>query len=403
MVEDLLKEYKNMPKTANDKLYYYEVFNECYDRDKNIKDDMVIFVAELSKNCWLEDEYTKCSIGDYAEYILSGIYDYDATLEELNDLDYSEIVEGLDNGNEFKDLLIFNNIGYEYAFTTIDNCKYYIKNGEDGFYITNPEDRLIKKPTPMDNDIETIMDLLKEDKIKHISYFSHYRIRQIIKENLNYEAGDYSLGIDNYKKYCLDRYITNEDIIKKLTEKKILNENNVNIDLSLTEIDGQYTPINKMGRLSKYFHNIDNKGQSYHYVASLNNGTDYYYKKDFYLALDKNNIVKEFSEKKHFLLKELVNNNKFVYITDEEGKKIANEIKDDYNNILEESKSKDNILLDNNFNLIDKFMEYQQLKECNYFENYKIYRFFKSNNEFIKDAIEKKVKSKENNNEIKMI
>lgn len=353
--EELLKEYKKLPDDIKGHLNEMDAYYECYQRDKNISDEMVIFITSLARECWLDDEYSKADIASYANYILDGIYKYNATKEELEDLYSKDIVESYNQDDDFEDLLKFDTDEYQYCFSTSDGNKYYCEKGEDGFYIVNGDDRCIKKPNPMDSDYETIFSLLDENKITDLPLSMHYNIRCIIKENILPDdelSEEYKNGIENYKKYCEDRFITSEDILRAT---------NLENDISLTNIDNFYTKINKMERLSKYFHNIDRNGNSYLYVASLNNGTDYYYKKGKYLALDKNNVVKEFEETPRFMLNELNNKYKFAYLSDDELSKISKEIEDDYNDLRRPKK--DNVFNDRTGYKLDKFMEYVSDKE----------------------------------------
>lgn len=355
MNREVLEEYKKLSDNIKNKVNEMSAYNACYERDKNMSDDMVIFITSLAKDCWLKDEYSRAGIVDYVDYILQGVYEYGATKNELDNISCRDIVEGFNCDYEFEDLLKFDLSDYEYAFETTEDYKYYCKKDDEGYYVVRSDDRLIKSPNPMDNDVDTLFNLLEENKIKHISYPLHYTIRKTIKDDYVDVIEDYPKGIENYKKYCLDRFITSEDILKKL---EMDNDN-----ISLTEIDGQYTQIKKMDRLAKYFHNIDENGKTYSYVASLSNGTDYYYKEGRYIALDKNNVVKNFPDTPNFILNELHKKDKIVYLTDDEIERIKNNIENDYKNL--NISKKDNIFsVEKNYKL-DKFMEYVNNKELN--------------------------------------
>lgn len=364
--EKLLEEYKKLPDDIKSHLNEMDAYYECYQRDKNISDEMVIFITSLARECWLDDEYSKADIASYANYILDGIYNYGAKKEELEDLYSKDVVASYNQDDDFEDLLKFDTSGYQYCFSTSDGYKYYCEEGEDGFYIVDSDERCVKKPHPMDSDYETIFNLLDENKITDLPLSMHYNIRCIIKENILPDeelSKEYKNGIENYKKYCLDRFITSEDILRATNLKN---------DISLTNIDNYYTKINKMERLSKYFHNIDRNGNSYSYIASLDNGTDYYYKKGKYLALDRNNVVKEFEEKPKFMLNELSNKHKFAYLSDSELKKISNDIEIDYNDL--KRPKKENIFNERTTYKLDKFLDYINDKKINFsFSNNAIY------------------------------
>ena len=321
----LLEEYKKMPKNIQDNLHILDSYHTCYLRDENMSDDMVEFVTNRAKDCWIADDYCHAGVTNYTDYLLDAIYEYDATKEELDELYTADIVEAFNSDDSAEELVTFDTTNYEYCFSTIDRLNYYAD--DDGLYIVNDNDRCIKKPNPMENPLDEIFSLLKENKIVYMPLSMHYNIRCMIKNDI---LGDeeleerYKLGIENYKKYCVDRFITSEDILYKCGE---------DTDISLTDIDGKYTQTNMMERLSKYYNNIHKDGSRYSYVASLDNGIDYYYKKGKYLALDKNNVVKEFDETNNFLFKELNKKHKFIHIEPEERLKMAREINQEYKNL----------------------------------------------------------------------
>lgn len=383
----VLLEYKKLPDIVKNNLHYILSYNACYKRDNNISDNMVNFITSLSQECWLDDIYSRASIDYYTDYLLDAIYDYGATKEDLEDLDVSDIIESFNNNKSAEEILKFKKDDYIYCFTTNENLKYYSQPGNDnGFYIVNENDRCIRKPHPMDNAYDDVFDLLKQNKITNISMDMHYNIRCMIKNDIFNDKellNEYKLGIENYKKYCLDRYITSEDILK-IT--------GLDTDISLTEIDGSFTKLNKMNRLANYYHNIDKKGNSYDYVGSLNNGTDYYYKNGKYLALDKNNIVKEFDDKKNFMLKELQEKYKFAFLSDSELSKIACDIENDYLGLRVEIK--DNILEEKSLYAVSEFMRYENSKEHNTFKNPNLSTYINGHIRF-KEEIEKELKKEE--------
>lgn len=357
----LLEEYKKMPKNIRDNLHVLDSYHTCYMREEDISDDMVEFITSMAKECWLKDEHSHAGITNYTDYLLDAVYEYGATKEELNALYIADIVEAFNSEDNAEKLVKFDTTNYEYCFSTIDRKSYY--SDGDGLYVVDDNDRCIQKPHQMIEQLDEIFSLLNEDKIIYMPLSMHYNIRCMIKNDI---LGDeeleerYKVGIENYKKYCIDRFITSEDILNKC---------GLDNDISLTDIDGKYTKINMMKRLSKYYNNIHGDGSRYSYAASLDNGIDYYYKKGKYLALDKNNIVKEFNETNNFLFKELNKKYNFIHIELEERMKLAKKVEQDYEHLTNGNISKLMYLNEKPLYEINAFLKHEMTKELDSFSD----------------------------------
>jgi len=358
-MQDLLREYNGLPESIRNNLHILDGFHACYEKDENISDDMATFITSMAYDCWLKDEYSKASVSNYAEYLLEAVYDYGATKEELDEISLRDIVEAFNLEDSPETLLEFDTSDLEYCFATVDRLRYY--SDEDGLYVLNDKGRCLKKPHPSEDTMDEIFSLLAEDKIVYMPFSMHYNIRCMIKNDIMRDEElkeQYKDGIEKYKNICLNKNITSEDILKAV---------DLDNDISLTEIDGLYTKANKMERLSKYYHNIHEDGSNYTYVASFDNGTDYYYKKGKYLALDKNNVVKEFEDNDNFLISELKEKYKFLHITDDEIDRITNKIENDFEK--ENRDKQDNIFSRKNISALVTFVDYLESKDISPFKN----------------------------------
>jgi len=394
MYENLLEEYKKLPDEIKSDLHILDGFNTCYMRDKNISDDMVIFITNIARECWLDDEYSDASVSSYVDFLLDGVYENGVTKEELGELYSKDIVEAYNTDGSIEDIVQFDTSNLEYCFATVDRLKYY--SDSDGLYAVNNSGRCIKMPHPMENPMDEIFNLLAEDKIVYMPLSMHYNIRCMIKNDIMGDEEleeEYKVGIDKYKNECIKKNITSEDILRVV---------NLNNDISLTEIDGVYTKKNKMERLSNYYHNIHDDVNNYTYAASLDNSTDYYYKNGKYLALDKNNVVKEFDDKDYFLISELKDKHNFVHITDEEIYKITREIKKIYRN---DNNDETNKLFNKKIDSLVKFTTYLERKEIRPFKDevlpvaismFKAFREIEKKDLSRKIKVSKKYKSKDN-------
>lgn len=359
MENKLLQEYKNLPEVVRNNLIKMLAYDTCYNRDNNISDELAIFICDMAYTCWLEDDNNNSIVG-YTDYLLDAIYEYNATKEELEDADIDDIIEAFNDDESIENALKFRRDNYIYFMSTTDGFSYYM--GEDGLYVLNEKRKCVDIGHPMEDSTQKLFDILKDKEIEDMPLSSHYDIRNFIENEI---TGDDELeksckdGIDKYKQYCLKHFITKEDI------ERSENANNVNEVISLTDIDGIYTDENKMKRLSKY---VDDY-MSYSYVASLNNGTDYYYKDKTYLAIDKNNVIKKFNEEKAFLLNEINQKYKFIYLSENERRKIASEIERDFN--TRERRNPNNLLTNvRYFDSISSFLDYENTKELDDFKDH---------------------------------
>lgn len=356
MRNDLLNEYKKLPEIIKNNLVKMLAYDTCYNRDRNMSDEMVDFISNKAYNCWIEDNNNN-SIVDYVDYLLSAVYDYKAKKGELEDVDIYDIISNFNDEEPAESILRFRNDDYTYMWTTTDGFSCYCN--EDGLYVLNKDGRCVSEGHPMEDSTEKMFDILRDKEISDMPLDTHYDIRCAIENDImgDSELEDrYKEGIEKYKNYCLKNFITKEDIVKAVKLYDVI---------ALTEIDGEYTSENKIKRLSKYF----DKYRGCSYVASLDNGTDYYYKNNKYFALDKNNVIKEFPDKKHFLLNELKDKYIFAYISDRERKKIAKEIEDDYHALEMKKVKSNNLFSDRTLYSVDKFMNYEKIKEVDDFQD----------------------------------
>lgn len=322
----VLEEYKQLSHYSKNNLYNFLVFKTCYNYDPYISDDVALRVFSLAEDCC--KEYDSIDMEKYAEYILDAIYQYDGTIDEIEEKGAKRIVDLYDENVSPKELLVFDIDNLQYCFTTTNNEKYYTT--EDGFIAVNEEGRKIKDPNPMDNDVEIFFDLLSEDKIKEISSNMHYNIRCVLKDDFGDEAFDFfGDGMLKYKKYCEKNHVTSRAISDAIGEKK---------DIDLFDIDKEYSVVSKLSKLQQTFEKVKmNDVENYVYVSTLTNGTDYYYDDkngNNYIAIDKNGVYKELKNKPFFLLNELNNEtDDFIYISKSELNRIKDNLKDDYENL----------------------------------------------------------------------
>lgn len=394
--KNMLGEFKKLTPYVKDNLYYFLAFRSCYDYDSNISDDLVLRVANLAYNCWIEDN-NNVDIDNYANYILNAIYEFGGKIEQIEAKDPDEIIELYTNEESAENLLLFNIEGLEYAFTTTNNEKYYLS--DDGFFVLNQNGYKIRDPHPMEYELETFFDLFKENKIAHISFGMHYNVRCMMKEQFSDEEYElYKDGISNYKKYCEKNHITSRVILESVGLEE---------DIDLFDIDKEYTNANKLAKLQNSFQkNKLNGFENYVYVSSLTNGTDFYFddkNNNNYVAIDKNGILKKLDNKPYFILNELHNKeDDFIYISKSELKRIKENLREDYEKSILRAfrKYKDNY----NMSSLKKFSNYIKNKESDILKNdrgielyveSKICQYEKSN-ELIKVSKEQeKLKKKE--------
>lgn len=394
--KNMLGEFKKLTPYVKDNLYYFLAFRSCYDYDSNISDDLVLRVANLAYNCWIEDN-NNVDIDNYANYILNAIYEFGGNIEQIEAKDPDEIIELYTNEESAENLLLFNIEGLEYAFTTTNNEKYYLS--DDGFFVLNQNGYKIRDPHPMEYELETFFDLFKENKIAHISFGMHYNVRCMMKEQFSDEEYElYKDGISNYKEYCEKKHITSRVILESVGLEE---------DIDLFDIDKEYTNANKLAKLKNSFQkNKLNGFENYVYVSSLTNGTDYYFddkNNNYYVAIDKNGILKKLDNKPYFILNELRNKeDDLIYISKSELKRIKENLREDYEKSILRAfrKYKDNY----NMSSLKKFSNYIKNKESDILKNdrgielyveSKICQYEKSNEAIKVSKEQEKLKKKE--------
>lgn len=343
--ERTIQQYDEVTKNMRADIYdllALETYNE-YSRELPVSFKSILPICNLAKKCWEKskekDKYkinnnSKPGVADYVVYLLNNMCLEKIQLEELMQINVDDIIDCCRKGVGLNDLLIYDTSSLEYSFTDYNENKYY-RGVENGFYIVSKDKRLLKKPEKVDNDLQTIFDLLNNDAIIDISFNTHYHIRKMIKEKIlldNDLKEHYSKAIKKYKSYCINRCITSEDILNSISEA-YQKEN-----LSLTKIDCVYTDENKLKRLKRQFKKVfkmfsDKTFNDYTYVASLNNGTDYYYNGKNYVSIDSNDKVERSTyDNKFFWAKETnYKDSKFMYLSKEEVERIYEELGDSYN------------------------------------------------------------------------
>lgn len=319
-----------------------ETYNK-YSKKSALSFKDILPVCNLAKKCWEKstendkyknNNYYKPSVADYVVYLLNNMCFEKIQLEELMHINVDDIIDCYKKGVGLNDLLIYDTSSLEYCFTDYNENKYY-KGVDDGFYIVSKDKRLLKKIDKGDNDLQIIFDLLNNDSIIDISFNTHYHIRKMIKEKIlldNDLKEHYSKAIKKYKNYCINKCITSEDILNSISEP-YQNEN-----LSLTKIDGVYTDENKLKRLKQQFKKVSKMFfiktafDNYTYVASLNNGTDYYCNGKNYVSIDSNDKVDRSTYNNKFFWAKEINykDSKFMYLSKEEVERIYKELGDSY-------------------------------------------------------------------------
>ena len=300
----------------------------CKGYNKDIDNDTIEKIIGISNECWLHDEYTRAGVSEYAYYLLDEIYYNKFDVNNLDNVSKWDIIEAFNDNKSIKDYLKLDTNNLTYLLTTKDGNEYY--SDDDGIYIANSEKIKIHKPHPMEDTTEIIFNLFKDNLVSSMPLSSHLEIRNIIKNEI---YGDeeleekYKVGIDNYKKYCKERFITSRDILRVTKSKE-------NIDIM--EEDKIFTDEEKLKRLDNVINKLSCKDiNKYTYVASYESGVDFYYADNTYVAINKDNITKEFEDKDLLLLHELQLNDKFSYISEDESKKLDNAIANEINCVYE--------------------------------------------------------------------
>lgn len=321
--KELIKNYKNLSKYDKNHLDKYNALRFCYDYEKSINDDLALVIANTAYECWLEDESTK-DINEYTGYLLDSVYSYGATLEQIQELDIDNVVKCFTNGYNAEEILKLDVSDLEYAFTDINNHKYYVT--EEGFYEVDENEHKIREPHPMDNPLYDVLELLKDEKVKDISYSMHYNIRCEIIENNLLEDEEHKEEMEKYKKYCEEKLVLSKKILKECGFKQ-------NNDIDLFDLDKQGLDDFKLKKLYEVFNeNRLSISDKYYYVASFNNGKDYYTNERYndYILIDKDNNVKFFEDERYFILNELENKeDDFIYISNKEIERVMKNIEED--------------------------------------------------------------------------
>lgn len=315
---ELLQEIKKIPENIRENIHYLDAVQVCYERDENISDENILIIVNKAYKCWQDDDYANASIGDYTDYLLEAIYDYNATYEEIDDLDSYDIVEHYNNEDSAEDILKYDTSNLEFCFSTKNGNRYYCD--DEGLYTIDKKGKCIREAFAMSFFFDDVFYEFEAQEIEYIDMSLHYYIREYLEGELELEKSDVfsSKGFENYKKYCKENYITNKDIEIASGKKN---------HIIITDNDIIYSDEEKLNRLSNVLkeNNLKNSND-YKYVASFENGTDYYYSDGIYLAIDKNNVLKSFEEEDNFLLKEMPKESKIIYISKEECEKIVSSL-----------------------------------------------------------------------------
>lgn len=381
--KQLIKNYKNLSKYDKNHLYKYIALGFCYDYEKSINDDLASVVANTAYNCWLEDEDTQ-DINEYTGYLLDSVYSWGATLEQIKELDVENVVECFTNGYNAEEILKLDVSDLEYAFTDINNHKYYIT--DDGFYEVDEKGRKISEPHPMDNPLYDFLGLLKDGKIKDMSYSMHYNIRCEILQSVLLEDEEYKEAIEKYKKYCEEKLILSKNILKECGFKQ-------NNDIDLFDLDKQGLDEFKLKKLYEVLKaNQLNTSNKYYYVASFNNGKDYFIDEKYndYILIDKDNSVKFFEDEKYFLFSELENKeDDFTYISNKEIERVMVDLEED--NIYSKDSNLDDESLVKFRSYVGKYAtEYEPKLKSILHE--KVKELIRNMNKFYEEDFRKKIK-----------
>ena len=352
--EDLIR-FKELSDKAKSSLLYYLAFRTCYDVDPNMSDEFVLHISKLAYQCWLEDEYTKSGIDDYASLISEFVCSNQLSLSDLENISIYDIVDCVVNEKDFDELLHFDVSEMKYCFTTKNDNKVFLDEAKQCCCEIAPNGKLVFFFFFMINFSSDVFQYyLAENNFKMISMYMHLYIRKRLKEKNLKEY--YKSGVKNYEKYCKTHNILSRDI----TEATGTNE-----DIDLMSEDKIYTDENKLKKLQKELKTTDDIHEHYSYVASLNNGTDYYYDyaNEEYVGIDKNNVTKTFEDEPLFFLGELLPNNKFVYVKKEELDKLWNALDEEYEKSVKTLDISDRLARDNVNKILSKVLNYMDMKE----------------------------------------
>lgn len=381
--KELIKNYKNLSKYDKDHLDKYNALRFCYDYEKSINDDLAILVANTAYECWLEDENAK-DINEYTGYLLDSVYSWGATLEQIKELDIENVVKCFTNDYSADEILKLDVSDLEYAFTDINNHKYYIT--DDGFYEVDEKGRKISEPHPMDNPLYDFLELLKDGKIKDMSYSMHYNIRCEILQSALLEDEEYKEAIEKYKEYCEEKLILSKNILKECEIKQ-------NNDIDLFDLDKQGLDEFKLKKLYEVLKaNHINTYNKYYYIASFNNGKDYFIDERYndYILIDKDNSIIFFEDEKFFLFNELENKeDDFTYISNKEIEKVMVDLEEE--NIYSKASNLDNESLVKFRSYVGKYATEYDFK-LNSILHEKVKELIRNMNKFYKEDIRKKRK-----------
>lgn len=96
-----LEMYKRLSNEDKSNLTIYCIYDSIYinarDYDKEISDDDVERICELSHYLYLKDEYYNFSSSKIADYLTIGYLEHNISLDKLEEADRSDIYMGIDN------------------------------------------------------------------------------------------------------------------------------------------------------------------------------------------------------------------------------------------------------------------------------------------------------------------
>lgn len=98
-----LEMYKNLSKKDKSNLTTYCIYDSIYinarNYEKELTDDEVERICELSYHLYLKDEYYNFSTSIIADYITIGYLEHNIPIETMEEADRSDIYMGIDNNN----------------------------------------------------------------------------------------------------------------------------------------------------------------------------------------------------------------------------------------------------------------------------------------------------------------
>jgi len=357
-----------LPKLSKSSQLLNRIYNIISDSDSNmcfIDDEDSIVISNNAMET-LKNEVKKYHLEDVIELYVDDykIIGYGNLILKMNDdIDFYEAK------NYFEDFKYSKNHKLDYSDDIEVYSTYLFKdiNGIE-FYENKIDECIILKDSNNYNEftydifLDELNYMLSGNLIDEISMYGHTIIRDFLAHNNGNKSAIY-----NYEKYCKKNHIFLNDIQQATKEKSFC----------MFDIDGLYTSQEKLNRLSKKLYGVHSPiDAQFSYVASIDNGNDFYFDKisKKYIVLNKKNNIEEFVDSSLFLLKKIKLEDNFINIEISELKKICRELE----NVNFKNTNIQNYAL-------EKLLDYNKRKEKNMFKE----------NLQLQNRIEKKLNEKE--------